>query len=65
LEDKTKLLVAMYAWDGNSLPGNEYWMGKNYLNLSSDPATACASSIAELQNPYINSLLMINPPIII
>lgn len=53
-----QLLVAMYAWDGNAYPGNEYWTGQ--LTASGDPAAACCSTIAELQNPLINTNLTSN-----
>ena len=51
-EDEEKLLVLSYAWDGNSFPGNEYWM--NSLSASGDPAAAAMSTISELHNPIMN-----------
>lgn len=55
-----KLLVACYAWDGNAYPGNEYWAGM--LTASGDPAAACCSTIAELQNLQINFFIRGNLP---
>lgn len=51
-KDQDKLIVAMFAWDGNSYVGNEYWNG--HLSASGDPAAASCSTIPELLNPDIN-----------
>ncbi|XP_076235327.1 ADP-ribosylarginine hydrolase CG2909 isoform X2 [Calliopsis andreniformis] len=50
--DANKLLVVTYAWDGNALPGNEFWNGS--LSSSGDPAAACSSQVAELHTARIN-----------
>ena len=46
------LLTAMYAWDSNSFPGNEYYLGM--LSASGDPAAAACSTIPYVQNSKIN-----------
>lgn len=51
-EKSGKLVVALYAWDGNSFPGNEFWSGQ--MGSTGDSAAACCSQIPELQNAYIN-----------
>lgn len=51
-EDGGKLLVAQYAWDGNSHTGNEIYAGK--LTDSGEPGAVCSSTIGESQNPIIN-----------
>lgn len=55
-EHKNKNLVVIYAWDGNSGPGNEY--NRKKLSDSGDPAAACCSTIAETQDPHKNNSLM-------
>jgi hypothetical protein len=52
-DDAGKLLVAMYPWDSNAYPGNEYWVG--LIAATGDPAAAACSTIGELQNPEINN----------
>jgi hypothetical protein len=52
-----RLLVTMYAWDGNAHPGNEWWgedgSGWN-LCMTDDSAAASCSLIASLQHPAVN-----------
>ncbi|KAJ8931999.1 hypothetical protein NQ314_015045 [Rhamnusium bicolor] len=49
------LLIVSYAWDGNALPGNEFWLGQ--LAASGDPAAASSTQIAEIHNPHINPVV--------
>ncbi|XP_031365350.1 uncharacterized protein LOC102673852 isoform X2 [Apis dorsata] len=50
--DTNKLLVVTYAWDGNALPGNEFWARK--LSSNGNTATACSTQVAELHTFRIN-----------
>ncbi|XP_034661709.1 uncharacterized protein LOC117897146 [Drosophila subobscura] len=52
-EHENMLLVVSYAWDGNALPGNEFWM--KMLKSTGDSSTACSTLITELHNPHINT----------
>lgn len=47
-----QLVVAMYAWDGNAYPGNEFYCGM--WTASGDPAAACCTAISILQAPEGN-----------
>eukprot|EP00668_Euglena_longa_P012230 GGOE01014665.1.p1 GENE.GGOE01014665.1~~GGOE01014665.1.p1 ORF type:complete len:796 (+),score=223.61 GGOE01014665.1:48-2435(+) len=52
LDDPTKLLVGMYALNGNAIVGNEYWLG--LYSFSSNSLAASCSTIPQLQNPFVN-----------
>ncbi|KAH8387451.1 hypothetical protein KR093_007140 [Drosophila rubida] len=52
-EHANMLLFVSYAWDGNALPGNEFWM--KMLKSTGDSSTACSTLITELHNPHINT----------
>jgi hypothetical protein len=45
------LVVAGYAWDGNSYPGNEYW--KDSVSSFDSTAILC-SNLGQFQNPEVN-----------
>lgn len=47
----SSLIVAGYAWDGNSYPGNEYWID---CFESFDPQAILCSLLGQLQNPEVN-----------
>ncbi|XP_013114322.2 uncharacterized protein LOC106095541 isoform X4 [Stomoxys calcitrans] len=52
-ETENMLLIISYAWDGNALPGNEFWM--KMLKSTGDSSTACSTLITEIHNPLINT----------
>ncbi|XP_011296476.2 uncharacterized protein LOC101898587 isoform X4 [Musca domestica] len=52
-DNKARILIISYAWDGNALPGNEFWM--KMLKSTGDSSTACSTLITELHNPHINT----------
>ncbi|XP_037946112.1 uncharacterized protein LOC119678380 [Teleopsis dalmanni] len=51
-ELENMLVIVSYAWDGNALPGNEFWM--KMLKSTGDSSTACSTLVTELHNPFIN-----------
>lgn len=56
-EFKDCISVSGYAWDGNSYPGNEYWVGGM---RSFDPQAIYSSLLGQFQNPEVN-LKMADP----
>eukprot|EP00998_Keelungia_sp_KM082_P007756 NODE_3941_length_834_cov_69.954738_g3918_i0.p1 GENE.NODE_3941_length_834_cov_69.954738_g3918_i0~~NODE_3941_length_834_cov_69.954738_g3918_i0.p1 ORF type:complete len:242 (+),score=61.66 NODE_3941_length_834_cov_69.954738_g3918_i0:49-726(+) len=50
-----KTVMEVFAWDGASYPGNEYWFG--LLTASGDPAACAASQISECHNWCINPVV--------
>jgi len=46
----------LFAWDGNSFVGNEYW-DMNFSG-SGDPVTVCATALSQLCNPFINKQML-------
>ena len=50
------LLVAQWAWDGNSMTGNEWWNGCGSFS-SSDPAAVACSLVGFTHNGAINPLM--------
>eukprot|EP00746_Dinoflagellata_sp_MGD_P168343 gnl/MRDRNA2_/MRDRNA2_99736_c0_seq1.p1 gnl/MRDRNA2_/MRDRNA2_99736_c0~~gnl/MRDRNA2_/MRDRNA2_99736_c0_seq1.p1 ORF type:complete len:729 (+),score=100.55 gnl/MRDRNA2_/MRDRNA2_99736_c0_seq1:43-2187(+) len=63
--DAGKLLVRCYdlAEGGCALPGNTYWLGRP--SSTSGAALVAASTVGELQNPFINPALCSAPPCIL
>lgn len=50
-ELSSSMIVAGYAWDGNSYPGNEYW--KDSVSSFDSTAILC-SNLGQFQNPEVN-----------
>ena len=46
----------LFAWDGNSFVGNEYW--DTHFSWSGDPVTVCATALSQLCNPFINKQML-------
>jgi len=58
LKDRSKILVANWAWDANSFVGNEFWC--NCLGASGDPAAASCSFVGFFANPLIHNVFNIH-----